>query len=95
MNRENSRVDTTSVSLILNECQRNADKEHHEGRIAWLSGEAPRWACGARVLKHEAAEMLVKSREALRYIVDHGMSTNSASEQVTTSQTDQGDGSGK
>jgi hypothetical protein len=30
------------------------------------------------VPKHEAAEMLNKSREAMRYIVDHGMSTNSA-----------------
>lgn len=58
--------------------QRASDKLHHEGRIAWLSAESPRWACGALVPKHEAANMLMKSRDALRLIVEHGMTTNSA-----------------
>ena len=64
--------------MNLNEQQRQADKAHHEGRIAWLTADAPRWACGTPVAKHMAAEMLLKSREALRYVSEHGMSTNSA-----------------
>ena len=58
--------------------QRQADKAHHEGRIAWLETGFARWSCGTPVAKHEAEEMLLKSREALRYINEHGMSTNSA-----------------
>lgn len=64
--------------MNLHEQQRLADKEHHEGRIAWLTADAPRYADGVRVPKYLAENMLTKSREALRYIVDHGMSTNSA-----------------
>lgn len=62
----------------LHEQQRRADRAHHEGRIVWLTAEAPRLACGTPVAKHEATEMLQKSREALRYVNEHGMSTNSA-----------------
>ncbi len=64
--------------MTRHEQQRQADKAHHEGRIAWLSTERPLWACGTPVPKHEALEMLGKSREALGYIVNHGMTTNSA-----------------
>ena len=64
--------------MTLHEQQRQADKTHHEGRIAWLTEGSPRWGCGAPVSKHMAAEMLAKSREALSYIDDHGMITNSA-----------------
>lgn len=64
--------------MTRHEQQRQADKAHHEGRVAWLSTERPIWACGTPVSKHEVLEMLSKSREALNYIVNHGMTTNSA-----------------
>lgn len=64
--------------MNLHEQQRQADKAHHESRIAWLTTEAPCYADGVRVPKYLAENMLTKSREALRYIVEHGMSTNSA-----------------
>jgi len=64
--------------VTLHEQQRQADKAHHENRIAWLSKNRPRFACGTPLPKHFAAELLNKSREALRLIVEHGMSTNSA-----------------
>jgi len=64
--------------MTRHEQQRQADKEHHEGRIAWLGAKNPLWACGTPVSKHEALEMLDKSREALRLINDHGMPTNHA-----------------
>ena len=64
--------------MTLHEQQRQADKAHHEGRIAWLTADDPRYADGVRVPKYLAENMLTKSREALRYIVEHGMSTNSA-----------------
>jgi len=60
------------------ERQRQADKAHHEDRIAWLSAEHPVWACGTPIPRYLVNQMLAKSREALRLIVDHGMSTNSA-----------------
>jgi hypothetical protein len=68
----------TNRSKELHEQQRQADKAHHEDRIRWLAAEAPRFACGTPVPKHLVAEMLAKSREALRYITEHGMSTNHA-----------------
>ena len=64
--------------MTLHEQQRRADKVHHEDRIVWMTADAPRCACGTPVAKHMAAEMLLKSRDALRYVNEHGMSTNSA-----------------
>ncbi len=58
--------------------QLQADRAHHEGRIAWLTACVPRWACGTPVAKHIASEMLLRSRHALLYLYEHGMSTNSA-----------------
>jgi len=64
--------------MTRHEQQRQADKEHHEGRIAWLSAKNPLWACGTPVSKGEALWMLSASREALRLINYHGMTTNHA-----------------
>lgn len=71
-------ITVESDAVTRHEQQRQADRAHHEGRIAWLTANAPCYADGERVPKHFAAEMLIKSREALCYIVDHGMSTNHA-----------------
>ena len=68
-----------SQATALHERQRRADKAHHESRIAWLSEDRPVWACGTPVAKHIAAEMTMKSREALRCINEFGMASNSAS----------------
>ena len=63
--------------MTRHEQQRKKDKKHHEDRISWLTADKPCWACGTPVPKHEAIEMLNKSREAL-HLIDHGMTTNSA-----------------
>lgn len=60
------------------ERQRQANRAHHESRVAWLSAESPRWACGTPVAKHEAREMLTKSHESLEHINKYGMNPNHA-----------------
>lgn len=60
------------------ERQRQADRLHHEGRIAWLTADAPRWACGTPVAKHDADAMIKASRQALHQINDLGIYINSA-----------------
>jgi hypothetical protein len=60
------------------ERQRQADKLHHEERIAWLSDERPKYADGSPVPEHEILMLLSGSKECLRLINDHGMYTNSA-----------------
>lgn len=59
------------------EKQLAADRAHHMERIAWLSGESPRWACGALVAPSEALRLLTQSRECLR-LIGLGMTTGSA-----------------
>lgn len=71
-------TDEKEDEVSAHELQRQADQEHHAARIEWLTTPEPRWACGTPIGKHEAVEMLQKSHEALRYINEHGMSTNSA-----------------
>lgn len=64
--------------LTLHEAQRHLDRCHHEERLAWLSQDAPTWADGSPVSASDKLQMSTASRECLRLINDHGMSTNSA-----------------
>lgn len=67
---------TTAVAQF-NARQREADRVHHEGRVAWLTRERPRWPCGEPVARWEVVAMLEQSQRALR-LIEQGMSTSHA-----------------
>lgn len=45
--------------------QRAADKAHHEARVAWLTSDAPKWACGTPVDESDRLSLLRQSRHYL------------------------------
>lgn len=58
------------------DAQRRASIAHHEARMRWLNSDAPVYACGTPVPRHEQTEMRNSSRDALRLMIDHGCSLN-------------------
>lgn len=53
------------TSLELAHKQKAADRKHHEERVAWLSEENPKYACGAPVEKCDVNNMLNESQLCL------------------------------
>lgn len=45
--------------------QRAADKAHHESRVAWLTADAPKWACGTPVSHYDRRVLLEQSTRHL------------------------------
>ena len=53
------------TSSEIAKAQIEAERKHHEERIAWLTDPNPKYACGTPVNKHDVASMLQASRECL------------------------------
>lgn len=68
---------STASANALQERQRHYDELHHLMRVEWLRGEGPTYTDGVLIPKHEAKTFLNGSKECLRLIQQHGMSTNS------------------
>ena len=47
------------------DAQRAADVAHHKARVAWLSQDAPKWACGTPVLPSDRQMLL---RQSVQYL---------------------------
>lgn len=72
-----------AAAKALNDRQRALDKAHHESRVQWLTTEPCLWGDGSRMAEHDRLILLNGSNECLRLINEHGMSTNSASLDVS------------
>ncbi|WP_447869900.1 hypothetical protein [Serratia fonticola] len=78
-------AEKSAAAKALHARQRRYDKLHHEMRLKWLREKPCMWAHGYPMAEYERLTMLRGSKECLRLINDHGMSTNSVDLTATDS----------
>ncbi|PLC06356.1 hypothetical protein CY658_04805 [Variovorax sp. RO1] len=54
-----------SAAQELQKAREAEDLANHRSRLEWLTGESPRWSCGAPVDAHTRNELTLQSRDAI------------------------------